>query len=158
MKVFVNSTARFLRFIGRTVLMVTGWVTIMAMIAVTVPTAYFVWRAYQPMDLPHYNGLTYTQFTDWRVMLCADRAAMNENIECKSRGMVIGRDIFATALPAFVLLRSNPEVYASIPIANFLPGLWDSFESNMWLVMDHQLRAVGARVPSPEQLMVLQAP
>jgi hypothetical protein len=61
--------SRFLQFIGRSVLALPGWATIVLVIVVIVPASYYVWRAHQPLSMPEYNGLTYNQFTEWR-MLC----------------------------------------------------------------------------------------
>jgi hypothetical protein len=157
MKAILGAISRFLQFVGRSVLALTGWTTIVLVIVVIVPASYYVWRAHQPLSMPEYNGLTYNQFTEWRMMICEKNMELMEKKECPPRYAHVVMDILATGIPFVILAgNNNLEVITSIPPAEFLPRLWDSFESNMWLLNKQWLRSVRAQVPSPEQFAEMQ--
>jgi hypothetical protein len=42
------------------------------LVAMLTPPIYFAWRAFHPMELPQFQGLTYYQFLEWRKMAHGD--------------------------------------------------------------------------------------
>jgi len=151
MKTFFEGIGKFVRFIGRVVLTLVGWAAILVFIALFLPTSYLVWRANQPMTMPEYNGLTYSEFTEWRLMICEGNLEKTGAKECPPSIVVVGFDAAATIIPFAITVKDYPDLLAAIPPAEFLPGLWDSFESNTWLVNKPALQQAGLQIPTPEQ-------
>jgi hypothetical protein len=147
MKAFLGKINNVVRFIGKMFLSLTGWLMILALLALLVPGSYFLWRAHQPMTLPEYNGLSYAQFAEWRGMMCAKENAGTDK-ECLPVAVVVGGDIMVTAVPFIIVAWNYPDDMLGGPPAQLLPGLWNSFESNTWKTNKSWLRAP---VPSPEQ-------
>ena len=50
-------------------------VTLLIVLALLTPVAYFAYRSIQPMTLPEFHGLTYIQFIQWRTMAYASLEA-----------------------------------------------------------------------------------
>lgn len=156
MKAFFEAIARGVRWLGKLVLFLLGWATILVFVVISLPTSYFLWRANQPMTMAEYNGLSYNEFTEWRMMICEQNLEKSGAKECPPSIVVVGFDAVVTVIPFVIALKDYPELLAAIPPAEFLPGVWDWFESNTWLANDYALHKAGLQVPTPEQFAEMQ--
>ncbi len=124
-------------------------ITIVALLAVITPIAYFAWRMGQPMDLPEFNGLTYYQVREWKKMATEDKIAEYENTHPNKEytgwgsrlTACIGGDVpitlFVSFRAVFTAWRSDELRLQLVdhgmpdePVTfwNFLPSFWNSYE------------------------------
>jgi len=125
------------------------------LIAVLTPILYFAWRAAQPMELPEFKGLTYTQFTEWRVMSCKKYL---DPSGCSIPGH-IAADLFAAGIASTFLVIENPQMFEFVTPYNFLPTTWSMFEGITWSMNTSEagtLKFFGS-IPTPEEFETLKS-
>ena len=129
------------------------------LIAMLTPPLCFAWRAAQPMELPGFKGLTYQQFTEWRVMSCKKYLADSKENEanCTVVRHVIA-DLYATNIAAILMWIEKPELFRYVTLYNFFPAMWSMFESLTWSTNTSESGTMQffGQVPTPEEFESLK--
>jgi hypothetical protein len=134
--------------------------TLLALILI--PVLYFAWRANQPMEMAEFNGLSYTQYMNWRKMAHEEVAikyshdhglSMEEQsfLEFVQRAITEDRDHLKTvkvgicyennaffdkgrflSVGPYVLDVYRVQGWPEGWLGNFLPDWWRTFEEWIW--------------------------
>jgi hypothetical protein len=124
------------------------------LVAVLTPILYFAWRAAQPMELPEFKGLTYYQFTEWRVMSCKTYLADSKQDEANCTvARHVAADLYATNIAALLIWIEKPELFSYVTTYNFFPTMWGMFESLTWSTNTSESGTMQffGRVPTPKE-------
>jgi hypothetical protein len=135
-------------------------VSVLTIIALLTPIAYFAWRVGQPMGMSEFHGLTYFQLITERQeaysQLAHSYQVNHPDVEVKADmcfGVELGIEImvswphssFYTLAGLFPSLKRyvNPRdlrrgyVPENVTFANFLPTWWKTFELFIWSLIKH---------------------
>jgi hypothetical protein len=135
--------------------MLSKLITLAILMAIITPVLYFAWRMGKPLSQPEFNGLTYYQFVNWRVMECEKHQSLHPNVDCRSA--FVKGDIVATTVPLGLVLIEHSTIRQPITVFNFLPVMWDTAEYLFWFrnFKTSLLQGFGD-VPTPEQLEAMK--
>jgi hypothetical protein len=129
------------------------------LIAILIPPLYFAWRASHPMELPQFKGLTYAQFTEWRVISCKKYLTTSKEEEANCTIVRhVAADLYATNIAALLIWVEKPELFKYVTPYNFLPTMWGMFESLTWEINRSEsgtLRFFGS-IPTPEEFEAMK--
>jgi hypothetical protein len=128
---------------------------IIVLATIVMPIGYLAWRAFQPMELPQFNGLTYYEYLNWRKntlhQMAVDYQAAHPNAKMGGGlDMCFTVDILGDLglklpLTGFYTLAStfpSLEKYVAPPdrqyipqnvmLGTFLPSWWSTYEKLVW--------------------------
>ena len=151
-------------------------------LAILIPIIYFAYRQSLPLSHPDFNGLTYSQFVEWRSMAHHDSEvayqASHPDVEMKYGVCEVGsKGIAGLFLKGqafgytFAALRgAKPDAVHPLPenvtIWNFLPKWWNTYEYLLWY-NEIKLEAlwdghpesvcvIRSGIPTPEQFEAMK--
>ena len=147
--------------IGSTIFAVLATLlSLLLVVTLLTPIAYFAWRAGQPMNLPEFHGLTYIQLLTERRdaydQLAHTYQASHPNVEVKP-GICFGAELAVeitfswpvsglyttAAISPSVKGHLNPQairmglVPEHVSALSFLPAWWATFEKMVWGLSAH---------------------
>jgi len=129
------------------------------LVAMLTPPIYFAWRASRPMEQSDFKGLTYAQFTEWRVMSCKKYLTTSKEEEANCTIVRhVAADLYATSIAALLIWIEKPEFFRYVTPYNFLPTMWSMFESLAWNINRSEsgtLRFFGS-IPTSEEFKAMK--
>ena len=127
------------------------------LIATLTPITYFAWQMGQPMSQPEFKGLTYYQFTEWRVILCEEsNLRLQKELSCEP-WKYFAFDLYETIVPSILLMIERPEVFEYVTLSNLLPTMWSMFQSLTWHMNNSEVGSLRHhRIPTPEEFEALK--
>jgi hypothetical protein len=134
-------------------------ILLVLLVAILTPILYFTWRAARPMELTQFNGLTYQQFTAWRVMSCKKYLADSKENEANCTVVRhVAADLYATNIAAILIWIEKPELFKYVTPYNFFPAMWSMFESLTWSTNTSESGTMQffGQVPTPEEFESLK--
>ena len=134
--------------------------SLLLVVTLLTPIAYFAWHTGQPMNMPEFHGLSYSQFLADRQeaydKLARSYQASHPNVKVKA-GLCFGAELAVEATFSwpvsglYTLAAESPTIRQHInpraislglvpehvTIFSFLPAWWTTFEKMVWGLSEH---------------------